>query len=211
MFVAILSVNQFAFATSKAEAVLSRDMRECATPETVTGINDYRERASTPRLAWDYEDNMKNHTRPAMEDLRNGVHWQNVIGNLNFTLNHWPNHLPALKTLIEFDLLSNGKRYGYKPTKCYFFRARQIFPDDVNVVMAQAYWVWKKGDRTYAKSLYEEALGLNPESAEANYNLGLLLYEMADYSGAREHARAAYAHGYPLPGLRNLLEKKGFW
>jgi hypothetical protein len=48
-------------------------------------------------------------------------------------------------------------------------------------------------------------------SAEVQYNLGLINLELGNTEGARANARTAYALGYPLPGLKNLLRKKGEW
>lgn len=47
-------------------------------------------------------------------------------------------------------------------------------------------------------------------SAEINYFLGLVLFDLKDYATAREYARKAYSLGYPLPGLRDKLARAGF-
>jgi len=49
------------------------------------------------------------------------------------------------------------------------------------------------------------------ESPEVQYNLGLINLELGDTAAARANARKAYQLGYPLPGLKNLLRKKGQW
>jgi tetratricopeptide (TPR) repeat protein len=46
-------------------------------------------------------------------------------------------------------------------------------------------------------------------SAEIHYTLGLVLFDMKQYELAAEHARRAYALGYPLPGLRRKLAAAG--
>ena len=46
-------------------------------------------------------------------------------------------------------------------------------------------------------------------SAEVKYNLGLLQIEAGQIDQAVESARAAYALGHPLPGLRNKLQRLG--
>lgn len=48
-------------------------------------------------------------------------------------------------------------------------------------------------------------------SAEIQYNLGLINLELGDATAAHANARAAYARGYPLPGLKNKLRKLGQW
>lgn len=49
------------------------------------------------------------------------------------------------------------------------------------------------------------------ESAEVQYDLGLINLELGDTAAARANAFTAYRLGYPLPGLKNLLRKKGQW
>ena len=48
-------------------------------------------------------------------------------------------------------------------------------------------------------------------SAEVQYNLGLINFELGDTAAARANARTAYRLGYPLPGLKNMLRKKDAW
>jgi tetratricopeptide (TPR) repeat protein len=49
------------------------------------------------------------------------------------------------------------------------------------------------------------------KSAEIHYNLGLIYLELGDADRALEQAHAAYGLGYPLPGLRNRLQRMGKW
>jgi Tfp pilus assembly protein PilF len=95
-------------------------------------------------------------------------------------------------------------------TECFFARARQFAPDDVQVILMQAYYHWKKGDTNGAISLYEAALSIDPDSVDAHYNLGLMYVSQGDYAKASEQARLAYAAGYPLPGLREKLAAAGY-
>ncbi len=48
-------------------------------------------------------------------------------------------------------------------------------------------------------------------SSEIQYNLGLINLELGDGAAAHANALKAYGHGYPLPGLKNLLRKAGRW
>lgn len=47
------------------------------------------------------------------------------------------------------------------------------------------------------------------ESAEINYNLGLVSLELGQLDDAVRYAESAYELGYPLPGLRTKLAKLG--
>ncbi|HKR37529.1 MAG TPA: tetratricopeptide repeat protein [Steroidobacteraceae bacterium] len=49
------------------------------------------------------------------------------------------------------------------------------------------------------------------KSAEVKYNLGLLQVEAGKLDAAVDSARSAYELGYPLPGLKNKLQKLGHW
>jgi len=49
------------------------------------------------------------------------------------------------------------------------------------------------------------------QSAEVQYNLGLINLEAGHVDAAVDNAKHAYELGYPLPGLRNKLEKLGRW
>lgn len=48
-------------------------------------------------------------------------------------------------------------------------------------------------------------------SSEIQYNLGLINFELGDDAAAHANALKAYGHGYPLPGLKNMLHKAGHW
>jgi len=49
------------------------------------------------------------------------------------------------------------------------------------------------------------------QSAEIQYNLGLINLELGDKDASRANAKKAYGLGYPLPGLKNKLRKIGKW
>ena len=68
----------------------------------------------------------------------------------------------------------------------------------------------KKNDKSRAKLAYTQALAIDPESPDANYSIGLLYVKLGDLEKAAEHARSAYAAGYPLQGLRKQLKRKGY-
>jgi tetratricopeptide (TPR) repeat protein len=58
---------------------------------------------------------------------------------------------------------------------------------------------------------YDEAVKLQPENANINYNLGLVYLKKKDYEQSIVYAKKAYELGFPLPGLRNKLMKTGKW
>ena len=71
---------------------------------------------------------------------------------------------------------------------------------------------WESDQLDQAREVLEKGnAAVDQKSAEIHYFLGLLLVEMGEMEPAVEHARSAYALGYPLPGLRNKLQEKGNW
>jgi tetratricopeptide (TPR) repeat protein len=170
-------------------------------------LNDYRRRDS---MKWNIEDVKKNHLDPAMAKMNTGDFSEGVLSDVKFILNWYPNHYPALEALIRYDL-GGGKFYEYNNTECYLDRARKFAPDDPNVSLYEGYYFWKKGNTARAIGAYKDALELDPKSADAHYNIGLLYVQIGNFKEANAHAHAAYSLGYPLPGLRRKLEKAGHW
>jgi tetratricopeptide (TPR) repeat protein len=192
--------------TSRAGA----DLPACAALDSFPGPIDYRTGNSSEQLRSAVNNVNHNHYYPAMERMRRGEYTQPVMADLDFTLRHWPNHLPALEALIRYDL-AGGKVYGFEPAYCYFARARAWVPDDPGVLLHEGYYFWKKKDRARAIEAYTAALAVDPKSADAHYDLGLLYCESGEYDKAEAHAHAAYDAGYPLPGLKRKLQQAGHW
>ena len=141
-----------------------------------------------------------------------------LVGDLNFVLNVFPNHPYALSVMAEVQQRPGfSRRYElrkdkYYPTiECYFKRALQMAPYDPNVFLVQAIYYHKRKDYSQAKGHYLRSLELKPDAAEVHYNLGLMLVETGELKEALKHAHEAYALGYPLPGLREKLSRKGAW
>ena len=69
----------------------------------------------------------------------------------------------------------------------------------------------KNGDLDEALEKYQKALEIEPGSAEAHYNVGLLHVDRGELESAVGHAQRAYELGYPLHGLKNRLQREGAW
>lgn len=175
-----------------------------------TGTIDYRLKDIDPTVkkgVWDLDHF---HTSIAAAEMRNAKPYPGaVVDNLDFALRHSPNHHEALQLLIRWDL-AGRPLLGFPGARCSLDWARQFAPDDATVYLFGGSYFWKAKDSARARAWYERSLELSPESAEAHYNFGLFLVDQGDYAEARKHARAAYAAGFPLPGLRDRLAKAGY-
>lgn len=173
---------------------------------------DYRLRVTDNALQRAVDDVNRNHLDLAVRDMNEGNVGPNVIGNLGFILNHWPNHYPALQALIRYKLAGgDGDRGRYRSADCYFEIAHQFVPNDANVLILYGIYRYRSGDTDRAELYWKRALQLEADSAEAHYNLGLLYVEEARFRDALEHAIKAYDLGYPLPGLKSKLVRAGYW
>lgn len=135
-----------------------------------------------------------------------------LIGDLEYTLNWFPNHHEALDALVRLVLRENNPRpLGAKVrVECRFQWAMHVNPGDGMVPMLYGTYLQRVGKRDEARRMLERAVELAPDNANVRYNVGLLMFRMNDHQAALEHARRAYALGFPLPGLRNMLEQAGY-
>ena len=169
---------------------------------------------------YDYT-NAKNRERIALVERRHFTSYKNLIGNtgsiaanFSYTLNAFPNHHPALIAMGKLSLREKTVRPlgATYPVECYFDRAIRFKPGDGIVRMIYGNYLLKLGGRSDdAIEQYHEAVRLQPENANINYNIGLMYLKKKDYELAIVHAKKAYELGFPLLGLRNKLMKIGKW
>lgn len=138
----------------------------------------------------------------------------NLGDDISYLLVRFPNHYPALQTLVKLSLREKelkplGAHYS---VECFFDRAIRFRPGDGVVRMLYANYLLKvKGRAEEALEQYQEAVRIQPEHANINYNIGLLYLKIKNYEQSVVHAKKAYKLGFPLPGLRNKLKRAGKW
>lgn len=94
----------------------------------------------------------------------------------------------------------------------YLTTARQVAPSDAMTHLALAIFFRDSGHLLDARKTLEEGFeATERQSYEIAYNLGLICVELQDISCAVEKAQFVYDAGFPLPGLKNRLEKLGHW
>lgn len=135
-----------------------------------------------------------------------------LVDDLEYVLNFFPNHHPALNALTRLCLREGTTRpkHADADLECRFLWAMKAQPKDAMVPVIQGVYYLRAGQNDKAIKSLERAAKLAPENPEVHYNLGLALYKLEDYERARTHAKKAYQGGYPLPGLRNLLKEAGY-
>lgn len=165
------------------------------------------------------------HFKPEVENLIRGSTSATPLGDLDYTLRAFPNHHRALYAFSKYEIQeihkSQLRGLSYKPPKseagfpataaCYFDRAIRWRPNDPNVRLIYGIHLHKIGKSREALDQYKISEKIQPNSAELNYNMGLLYFDLKQYSLAKQYAKKAYQLGYPLPGLRKKLASVRQW
>lgn len=153
------------------------------------------------------------HFLPFIENLIRGKTSVSPGGDIDYTLRASPNHHRALLAMMR--LAEKEKRdrpFGSRYTiDCWLDRAERFAPNDAMVKTLYGTFLLEKGRNEEGVKKLEEALGLAGDSANVHYNLGLAYFDLKDYDRALASAHKAYRLGFPLPGLRNKLERAGKW
>jgi hypothetical protein len=134
-------------------------------------------------------------------------------GDLDYALRAFPNHHRVLGTMMRVALKEKrvvlaGANY---PVECYFDRAVRFAPDDGTVRAIYGAWLYANGKVEPALAMYVKAYELEPLNPTINYNIALAYFKQKQFDKANFHAQRAYALGFPLPGLKNMLREAGKW
>jgi Flp pilus assembly protein TadD len=200
--IAALPSTRLSAQSSELEALECGALDNAYGPFDSTDASDRRERLPIVEQF---------HFAPDVENLRRGQS-STIIGDLDYTLRAFPNHHRALNAMARYQLDNPTAAVApYRSAECYFNRAMRFRPADGTVRMIYGTYLFKRGEREAALKRYQEALALQPESAEVHYNMGLLQLELKQTAEALRHAHKAYALGYPLQGLKNRLKRARAW
>ncbi|WP_248281845.1 tetratricopeptide repeat protein [Parazoarcus communis] len=153
------------------------------------------------------------HFTPAVESLRAGNTSMGPGGDLDYTLNVYPNHHRALMSMMKFAVRERNARPGgvQFSIECRFDRAERFRPDDAMVKVIHGLYLIQTGKPADAITKLEQARELDSNNANVHYNLGLAYFDLKKFDQALESAHVAYAQGFPLPGLRDKLRRAGKW
>jgi tetratricopeptide (TPR) repeat protein len=186
---------------------LGTNLNAAVCPEFTGKGRDYTNHADRKQLGIVE----KFHFTEDVRTLRKGAS-SYLIDDLEYVLNFFPNHHPALNALARLCLRegTTRPRHADADLECRFLWAKRAQPKDAMVPVIQGVYYLRAGESQKAIEALEKAASLAPENPEVHYNLGLALFKLEDYERARTHARKAYRGGYPLPGLRNMLKEAGY-
>jgi tetratricopeptide (TPR) repeat protein len=125
-----------------------------------------------------------------------------------FILKIFPNHPRTLALMVQ---VCEQWKSPHCRSEEFLERAVSINPNASGTFVVQGIYLHRM--RQYPKAIesYKQALEIDPNSVNAQYNLGLAYLETKQYESANEHAQRAYALGAPMPGLRQGLERVGQW
>lgn len=153
------------------------------------------------------------HFTAKVEQLIRGASSADIGGDLNFTLNAFPNHHRALVAMIRLtERLRRDKPAGSTYTvECWLDRAVRFAPDDTVARMIYAEFLHKRGRTADALLQMDRVAAVAGENPFTHYNAGLILTEMKQYERALIHAHRAYALGFQRPDLRDRLHSAGQW
>lgn len=171
------------------------------------GPLDYR---STPQDVRDFIESR--HFTQDVERLIRGK-FGTLPGDIAYTLSAFPNHPRALKSAAALMRRTGGQvppGFRYR-LACWFDRAIAFRPDDVQVRILWAFELIQMKDNKAALEQTRAAEALAGENPAAQYNVGLLYFDLGDHERAMANARLAYAGGFNLPGLKNKLIRAGQW
>jgi len=176
----------------------------------VNGPYDYRKTTQANKdLVEKFHFNMQEKVMGSSEARKHVPVWS----QFEYTLRVFPNSPRALAAIDRLSqLVKSDKPPGaILSAECAFLKAVKFTPDDPVVRVLFGFYLGERGRVAEAETQLQAANKLAPDNPSLQYNLGLAYFKIKDFPKAREHALAAYSMGFPLPGLREMLQREGRW
>lgn len=147
------------------------------------------------------------------EEVESGARGPAAVTALDAVLASFPNHIPALNALTRLAIKEKRVRLAGSafPVECYFDRAQRFARDDPAVYATYGSYLFSLGLNDKSVEMNLRAAELDGKNAVINYNLGLAYFKLKDYTQSNKYAQRAYKAGFPLPGLRTMLQGASKW
>lgn len=181
----------------------------CGDPAS-EGSNAQDYRTASPEARHVVE---RRHFTEDVRMMRRGTSTSEIGADVAYTLRKFPNHYQALMTMGDYALKvkRNPPPGGQYTVECWFERAMRFKPDDAMVKTAYGLYLIKASRPKDAVTQLEAAAAQAGDDANVHYNLGLAYADLKQYDKAVKSAHVAYRLGFPLPGLKNKLQRAGVW
>lgn len=193
------------------------------------GPYDYYDSSEWPKDALTRVE--KAHFGPKTMDLARRGDWCFYWGDLDYTLRAFPNHPRALMTMAEYlqhrqpcvrhlkssttlqDVVADmeGNEWEERTADFYFKKAIEFRPQYAATHVVYGRYLTQVGRLDEAVQQCLAAEKLDPKSADAQYQLGLLYLQKNDLTKAKGYAEKAYKLGATSPELRDKLVEAGAW
>ena len=157
------------------------------------------------------------HFNRDIENLTASIDDNPIGAHLVYVIRSFPNHHRALRSITKLWSRNPSPTRpppGIAPDQTpdmLFGRAIDFAPTDGTVRLLYGMFLLDAGRDAEAIVQFDQAGILTPESADINYNLGLMYLRVNDHEKADFHASRAYEQGHPLPGLRRKMIAAGIW
>ena len=152
------------------------------------------------------------HFTPDVESLKHGAAGS-LAADLDYTVRAFPNHHRALDSMSRLSIKLN--RPFIPGMNCsvdgFFERAIRFAPADPWVHLGYGVHLYRWRKLSQAEAEFLQADKMVPNDGNIEYNLGLLYVDLKEWDKAMSYAEKAYAHGFRLPGLRDMLISVGKW
>lgn len=195
--------------TMMSQAVLAQ-ASVCGDPfaKTLNGPYDYRTAPAENKRVVEVR-----HFNADVRSLRKGSTTKNLAADIAFTLRVFPNHHQALIAMGDYAIKTkqNPPAGAQYTVECWYDRALRFTPDDPLVKTVYGMYLIKVSKQDEAIKQLEAARAQAANDSNVHYNLGLAYLNLKRYDEALQSAHAAYRLGFPLPGLKNRLQRAGKW
>ncbi|MDE2399356.1 MAG: hypothetical protein KGM91_28270, partial [Burkholderiales bacterium] len=125
------------------------------------------------------------HFTPQVQALVQGQEGQ-VGGDLDYVLRAFPNHYPALLTVVKYGEKTNSAQPPDlpRPIECYFERAIRFQPEDAIVRVIYAKFLTDRHRKADAMAQLAIAMNLSKDNELTQQNVGLAYVDLKEFGKA---------------------------